>query len=75
MADLAGTENRKAIQNNPKTSPPTARERTPRHRSIPEIAPSKDVPANSKTRRMAQNMKKLRSLHGLQVPPRKSKTR
>ena len=57
------------------------RERTPHHRSIPEInrrvvpSPSEDVPANSRTRRMAQEMKKLRSLHILHVPPRESKTR
>ena len=37
--------------------------------------PSQDVPANNKTRRMAQEIKKLRSLHILHVPPRKSKTR
>ena len=36
--------------------------------------PSEDVPATSRTRRMAQEMEKLRSLHILHVPPSRSKT-
>ena len=36
---MAGTENRKGIQKkNKKHPPPTARERTPHHKSIPENA-------------------------------------
>ena len=68
---------RKSQRNTKKTPPPTAQERTLRHRSIPGIAVEspEDVPANSRTRGMAQKMKKLRSLHSLHVPPRKSKTR
>ena len=38
MADLAGTENRKGIQRKTKNTPPPPREKTPCHRSIPEIA-------------------------------------
>ena len=38
MADLAGTENRKRTQKKEQKTPPPARERTPRHRSIPEVA-------------------------------------
>ena len=38
MAELAGTENRKEKRKNKQKTPTPARERTPRHRSIPEIA-------------------------------------
>ena len=72
---------RKLKRNTKKTTKhahPQARERTPRHRSFPEItavpAPSEDVLANSRTRKTAQQMTKLRSLHILHVSPRKSKT-
>ena len=38
MADLAGTKNRKGLQKTNKTPSPHAREKSPRHKSIPEIA-------------------------------------
>ena len=80
MADLAGTENRKGIQNKKQKTPtPTAQEKTPATEVAPKLPcgaiPSEDVPANRRTRRIAQKMKKLRSLHSLHVPPCKSKTR
>ena len=79
MVDPSGTENRKKMQKNAqKTPPPSPRKNTPpkkyprNRRVVP--SPSEDVPATSGTRKMAQNMKKLRSLHILHVPPTRSKT-
>ena len=80
MADPAGTENRKrSRKTHKKTPPPSPRENTPprkyprNRRVVP--SPSEDVPAASRTRRMAKEMKKLRSLHILHVPPSRSKTK
>ena len=79
MADPAGTETLEEAKKRTKNTPPSPRENTPplkyprNRRAVP--SPSEDVPANSRTRRMAQKMKKLRSLHSLHVPPRKPKTR
>ena len=73
LVDVAGTAIAKEYK---KTSPPIARERTSRHRSILGGAtPSEDVQANSRTRRMTQKMKNLRSLNVLHVPPCKPETR
>ena len=47
MADLAGTENRTGIQKSKTVTPPTARERTPGHRSIPEFAVRCPPPRNT----------------------------
>ena len=52
----------------------TPSQKYPRNRRVVP-SPSEDVPAASRTRRMAQEMKKLRSSHILRVPPSRSKTK
>ena len=70
---------KRRIENSAKHPPPDPRENTPsqkyprNRRVVP--SPSEDVPAASRTRRMAQEMKKLRSSHILRVPPSRSKTK
>ena len=69
----------KTMMENSANTPPYPRENSPsqkyprNRRVVP--SPSEDVPAASRTRRMAQEMKKLRSLHILHVPPSRSKTK
>ena len=70
---------KRMMENSANHPPPYPRENTPsqkyprNRRVVP--SPSEDVPAASRTRRMAQEMKKLRSLHILHVPPSRSKTK
>ena len=70
---------KRMMENSAKAPPPSPRENTPpqkyprNRRVVP--SPSEDVPAASRTRRMAQELKKLRSLHNLHVPPSRSKTK
>ena len=74
IAHAAGTETIEEAKN-------TDNERAPRHRSMyprnrrAVPSPSEDVPATSRTQRMAQEMKKLRSLHILHVPHSRSETK
>ena len=78
MADPAGTETVEEEKERTKNTPTQperehpAIEVSPNCRVVP--SPSEDVPATSRTRRMAQEMKKLRSLHTLHVPASRSKT-
>ena len=78
MADPAGTENckrsKKRTKNTPSPRENTPPRKYPRNRRVVP-SPSEDVPAASRTRRMAKEMKKLRSLHILHVPPSRSKTK
>ena len=63
------------VQKNPQSPrEDTSEQKYPRHRRVVPT-PSEDVPAASRNRRMAQEMKKLRSLHILHVPPSRSKTK
>ena len=67
MAVPAGTETVEEVKKNAKKTPPPS----PKEHHAIEVSrnrhvvpsPSEDVPATSGTRRMAQEMKKLRSLH------------
>ena len=79
IVDLAGTENRKGIQKEPKTPHLLPDREHPAIEVSPKSPcgafPLEDVPANSRTQKMAQKMKKVRCLHSLHVPPRECKTR
>ena len=72
-------KSKRMIENSANHPPPYPRENTPsqkyprNRRVVP--SPSEDVPAASRTQRMAQEMKKLRSSHILRVPPSRSKTK
>ena len=78
MADLAATETVEEAKKRRKDTPTQPEREHPaievslKSRVVP--SPSNDVPATSETRRLAQEMKKLRSLHILHVPPSRSKT-
>ena len=70
--------NRRRSEKTQKRHPHPAREKPPCNRIIPKIAVwchllRKTPSATSGTRRMAQEMKKLRSLHILHVPPSRPK--
>ena len=73
MADPAGTKNRRRCRKTHKITPTQPQREQPALEVSPK-SPSEDVPATSRTRKMAQKMKKLRSLHILHVPPSRSKT-
>ena len=71
MADPAGTESVEETKKRKRENTPP--KNYPRNRRV-EPSPSEDVPATSGTRKMAQEMKKLRSLHILHVPVSRSET-